>query len=175
VRGWTERWERARTRDLPIAEEVASWLHANLPKPPRSTLLHNDWKLDNMALAPDDPGRCVAVYDWDMCTLGDPLADVGTLLGLWSNRGEAFAASNPMPTQAEGFMTREQAAARYAERSGGDVAALNYYVCFGTFKMAVVLQQIYVRYHRGQTRDERFKGLGDAAEALFRLAAERRG
>jgi aminoglycoside phosphotransferase (APT) family kinase protein len=110
-----------------------------------------------------------------MCTLGDPLADVGTLLGLWSNRGEPFAASNPMPTQAEGFMTREQAAARYAERTGTDVAALDYYVCFGTFKMAVVLQQIYVRFHRGQTRDERFVGLGDAAEALFQLAAERRG
>jgi aminoglycoside phosphotransferase (APT) family kinase protein len=175
VRGWTERWERARVRDLPIAEEVAGWLLANLPAATRSTLLHNDWKLDNMALAPDDPGRCAAVYDWDMCTLGDPLADVGTLLALWSNPGEPFAASNPMPTQVAGFMTREQAAARYAERSGGDVASLAYYVCFGTFKMAVVLQQIYVRYHRGQTRDERFKGLGDAAEALFRLAAERRG
>jgi aminoglycoside phosphotransferase (APT) family kinase protein len=174
VAGWTERFERARTREIPVAEELARWLDEHLPASPPATLLHNDWKLDNMALAADDPGRCVAVYDWDMCTLGDPLADVGTLLALWTDPGEGFAASNPMPTQSPGFLSREQAGARYLERSGLGAAELAWYVCFGTFKMAVVLQQIYVRYHRGQTSDRRFANLAAAAEGLFELAAARR-
>ncbi|MEE9607087.1 MAG: phosphotransferase family protein [Myxococcota bacterium] len=174
LKGWAERFERAKTHDIPIAEEVVRWLEDERPVSPPPTLVHNDWKLDNMAVARDDPGRCVAVYDWDMCTLGDPLCDLGTLLGLWTNRGEGLAGTNPMPTQAPGFMTREEAGGRYAERSGRDVAAIPYYVVFGTFKMGVVLQQIFVRFARGQTRDQRFASLGGAAEGLFRLAAQRR-
>jgi aminoglycoside phosphotransferase (APT) family kinase protein len=174
VRGWADRLERAKTGEVPVAREVVGWLEANLPASPSATLVHNDWKLDNMAVAPDDPGRCVAVYDWDMCTLGDPLCDLGTLLSMWSERGEPPAGSNPMPTQAEGFLGREAAARRYAERSGRALDALPYYVAFGTFKMGVVLQQIYFRFQRGQTRDARFAGLGAAAENLFRLAAARR-
>jgi len=174
VKGWNGRYERAKTGEDPVAAEVMRWLEDNLPGSSRGTLVHNDWKLDNMAIAEDDPGRCVAVYDWDMCTLGDPLCDLGTLLGLWSNRGEAFAGSNPMPTQSEGFMSREEATARYAERSGCELGAIPYYVVFGTFKMGVVLQQIYFRFHAGQTHDERFAGMGDLARSLFELAAARR-
>jgi aminoglycoside phosphotransferase (APT) family kinase protein len=171
--GWTSRWERSRTGDLPVAEEVAGWLADERPDSPTPTLLHNDWRLDNMAVAADDPGRCVAVYDWDMCTLGDPYCDVGTLLSQWANPGEAGGFS-PMPCDAAGFMTRDEAAARYAERSGRSLDVMPYYLVFGTFKMAVVLQQIYVRYHRGQTRDERFAGMGESAVQLFELAAARR-
>jgi aminoglycoside phosphotransferase (APT) family kinase protein len=174
VKGWAERGLRARTEDEPVADEVARWLLTNLPASPPPTLVHNDWKLDNMAIAPDDPGRCVAVYDWDMCTLGDPLCDLGTLLGLWSDPGEAAAGSNPMPTQTPGFLSREAAARRYAERSGVDARAIDYYIVFGTFKMGVVLQQIYVRFHRGQTQDRRFAGLGQLARGLYQLAADRR-
>lgn len=173
VRGWTQRWERARTGELPVAEEVARWLVDNLPASPPHTLLHNDWRLDNMAVAADDPGRCVAVYDWDMCTLGDPLADLGTLLCVWNGPGEP-AGTSPMPTQAPGFLGRPEAAERYGERSGRDMTLLPYYLVFGTFKMAVVLQQIYFRWHRGQTKDERFAGMADAARTLFELAAKRR-
>ena len=174
VKGWAERCERARTEPEPVAEEVVRWLLAELPASPTPTLVHNDWKLDNMAIAPDDPGRCVAVYDWDMCTLGDPLCDLGTLLGLWSDPGEGLAGSNPMPTQTPGFLSRAGAARRYAERSGRDPRALDYYIVFGTFKMGVVLQQIYVRFHRGQTQDRRFAGLGQLARGLYQLAADRR-
>ncbi len=174
VAGWNSRYQRAKTGDDPIAEEMSRWLEKNLPESWSSSLVHNDWKLDNMAVAEDDPGRCVAVYDWDMCTLGDPLCDLGTLLGLWSNRGESFAGSNPMPTQTEGFMTREQAMARYAERTGCDLGSIPYYIAFGTFKMGVVLQQIYTRYHNGQTHDERFAGMGRLASGLYHLAADRR-
>jgi aminoglycoside phosphotransferase (APT) family kinase protein len=174
VKGWAERGERARTEPEPVADEVVRWLFANLPASPAPTLVHNDWKLDNMAIAPDDPGRCVAVYDWDMCTLGDPLCDLGTLLGLWSDPGEGLAGSNPMPTQTPGFLSRDAAARRYAEQSGIDARALDYYIVFGTFKMGVVLQQIYVRFHRGQTQDRRFAGLGQLARGLYQLAADRR-
>jgi len=174
VRGWADRYERAKTEDVAIAHEVIRWLVDRLPASPPPTLVHNDWKLDNMAMAADDPGRCVAVYDWDMCSVGDPLCDLGTLLGLWSNPGEGLAGSNPMPTQSEGFVTRQEATRRYAQRSGADVAAIPYYVVFGTFKMGVVLQQIYFRYHRGQTRDERFAQLGELAKGLYGLAAARR-
>ena len=137
-------------------------------------MLHNDWKLDNMAVDPNDPGRCVAVYDWDMCTMGDPLCDLGTLLCSWIDRDEQAMGPGSMPTQAEGFLRRNEAVARYGERSGRDMGEIAYYHTFGTFKMAVVLLQIYVRYHRGQTQDERFAGMGDAADALFDQASKRR-
>jgi aminoglycoside phosphotransferase (APT) family kinase protein len=174
VRGWTERWERAKVEDDPLADELARWLIDRRPPSPPATLLHNDWRLDNMAVAEDDPGRCVAVYDWDMCTRGDPLADLGTVLSVWYDPDEVPATLNPMPTATPGFLRRPQAVRRYAERSGRDVGAIDYYLVFGTFKMAVVLQQIYFRFHRGQTRDARFAGMGEGAKALFRLAAARR-
>jgi len=174
VTGWAGRFERAKTWEIPIAEEVKTWLLDNLPASPPATLVHNDWRLDNMAVAEDDPGRCVAVYDWDMCTLGDPLCDVGTLLGVWTDSGEVPAGTNPMPTQSPGFMTRREAARRYCERTGRDPEAIPYYVVFGAFKMAVVLQQIFYRFHRGQTQDDRFAELGKLAEGLFILASERR-
>jgi len=174
VTGWARRYERAKTEEVSIAEEVIRWLEDARPVSPAPTLVHNDWKLDNMALAADDPGRCVAVYDWDMCSIGDPLCDLGTLLGLWSNPGEGLAGSNPMPTQSEGFMTREEATLRYTDRNAMDSDAIPYYVVFGTFKMGVVLQQIYLRYHRGQTRDSRFAQLGELAKGLYGLASARR-
>ncbi len=174
VRGWADRLERAKTHEVPVAQEVLRWLEVNLPDSPPPALVHNDWRLDNMAVAADDPGRCVAVYDWDMCTVGDPLCDLGTLLAMWSERGEPPAGTNPMPSQLEGFLGREAAGRRYAERSGCSLDALTYYVVFGTFKMGVVLQQIFVRFQRGQTQDRRFAAMDEAAAGLFRLAGERR-
>ena len=174
VKGWTERFERARVEDFPLADELQRWLQGNLPVSPTATLLHNDWRLDNMAVAADDPSRCVAVYDWDMCTRGDPLCDLGTVLAVWYDPDEVPPSLNPMPTLAPGFLRRAEAAARYGEQSGRDLSQLAYYLVFGTFKMAVVLQQIYFRFHRGQTQDARFASLGEAARSLFRLAAERR-
>ncbi len=174
IGGWSDRWERSRVDDVPVADEVAQWLRDELPESSTPTLLHNDWRLDNMAVAEDDPGRCAAVFDWDMCTLGDPLCDVGTLLSQWGDPGDPSAAFSPMPSTTPGWLSRAQAAERYAARSGRSLAGFDYYLVFGTFKMAVVLQQIYVRYHRGQTKDDRFAGMGDAAVQLFRLAAARR-
>ncbi len=132
--------------------------------------MHNDWRLDNMAVDPADPGRCVAVFDWDMCTRGDPLTDLGTLLASWIEPGEPFEFLAAMPSRAPGFMTRAEAIARYAERSGRDVGRMPYYYVFGLFKMAVVVQQLYFRWHRGQTSDARLAGGEMVAEGLIDLA-----
>ena len=170
VKGWTDRWERARTKDVAAAPTVIAWLNANMPAPPTPTLVHNDWRLDNMAVAADDPGRCVAVYDWDMCTVGDPFTDLGTLLSSWFEEGEEYAFLASMPSRVPGFMTRAEAIARYAERSGRDVRTMPYYYVFGLFKMAGVVQQLYYRWHKGQTPDARMAGGEAVAEGLIGLA-----
>jgi aminoglycoside phosphotransferase (APT) family kinase protein len=170
VKGWKDRWERAKTKENPAADAVARWLADAMPPSPPPTLVHNDWRLDNMAVDPADPGRCVAVFDWDMCTRGDPLTDLGTLLASWIEPGEPFEFLAAMPSRAPGFMTRAEAIARYAERSGRDVGRMPYYYVFGLFKMAVVVQQLYFRWHRGQTSDARLAGGEMVAEGLIDLA-----
>ncbi len=174
VSGWADRWQNARHQSNPVADEVASWLAGSVPVSGTPSLIHNDWRLDNMAVDPDDPGKCVAVYDWDMTTRGDPLADVGTLMATWYDPGEAPSSLNPMPTAAPGWLRRSEALERYAATSGREMANIEWYIVFGTWKLAVVLQQIYIRWLKGQTRDERFAALGAGAERLFELAAERR-
>lgn len=172
--GWIGRWNRARHEPNPLVEELAEWLGKTKPPSPLPTLLHNDWRLDNMAVDPDDPGVCVAVYDWDMCTRGDPFADVGTLMACWFDQDEESIFLDPMPTDTAGFMSRAEAINRYGRKSGRDMSGMNWYVVFGTFKMAVILQQIYIRWLRGQTKDARFATMGRDASRLFELAAARR-
>lgn len=174
VEGWGGRWEKAKHEDNPLADEVGRWLADEIPPESAPTLLHNDWRLDNMAVSPDDPGRCVAVYDWDMATRGDPLADLGTLMGSWFDPGEAPGELSMMPTQSPGWLPRDTAVARYAEQSGRDLAHVDWHLVFGAWKLAVILQQIYIRWLRGQTKDDRFATLDEGARHLFRLAAERR-
>jgi aminoglycoside phosphotransferase (APT) family kinase protein len=175
VDGWTRRWERARHQDTPDADDVAGWLRSTMPESPTATLIHNDWRLDNMAVSPDDPGTCVAVYDWDMCTRGDPLSDLGTLMGSWFDPGETPEDLVMMPTTAPGWMSRKSAVERYSRLTGHDVSSIDWYLVFGAWKMGVILQQIYIRWLRGQTKDDRFANLGAGAEHLFRLASVRRG
>ena len=174
VEGWRTRWEKARHEENPLAIELGDWLEDNLPPETRPTLLHNDWRLDNMAVAPDDPSRCVAVYDWDMATRGDPLADLGTLMGSWFDPGEAPGELSMMPTQVPGWLDRSSAVTRYLDQSAVEPAQIDWYLVFGAWKLAVILQQIYIRWLRGQTRDDRFAGLDEGARHLFRLAADRR-
>jgi aminoglycoside phosphotransferase (APT) family kinase protein len=174
VDGWAARYERAQTRDLPVVAELTGWLRAQLPPSPAATLLHNDWRLDNMMLDSHDAGRVVAVFDWDMCTLGDPLADLGTLLASWVEADEGFTgAAATMPSHSPGFLTRREAVQRYGARRGVDVSTVPYYYIFGLFKIGVVLQQIYHRFHLGQTKDERFRVMDQLAEMLFQGAMRR--
>lgn len=173
VDGWAGRYDRAKTGDVPVVGEVVQWLRDQLPPSPTPTLVHNDFRLDNMMLDSHDPGRCVAVFDWDMCTRGDPFADVGMLLSAWMEKDEAGAGLSTIPAAVPGFLTRREAVDRYGKRRNVDVSNMPYYYVFGIFKIAVALQQIYYRYHVGQTKDERFQGFGQVAELLFWLAKQR--
>jgi aminoglycoside phosphotransferase (APT) family kinase protein len=168
VEGWTKRWHAAKDRDLVNMEKVSAWLAAHVPEPPRAALLHNDFKLDNLLLDPVDPGRPVAVLDWDMATLGDPLVDLGQLLTYWSDPADAPAWKETamMPSTADGFLTRAEVVERYAAATGIKPAAVRWYEAFGVFRLAVVLQQIYIRYARGQTKDERFAKFARHVDAL---------
>jgi aminoglycoside phosphotransferase (APT) family kinase protein len=151
---------------------VLDRLAAGLPQSRAATLLHNDYRLDNLLLDPADPARVVAVLDWDMCTLGDPLADLGYVLNYWAEPGDdpAWREIAAMPTWREGFPSRAEAIARYAERTGFDVAHIRWYEIFAAFKLAVIVQQIYIRWRRGQTRDERFRRYDERVAGLAQKA-----
>jgi aminoglycoside phosphotransferase (APT) family kinase protein len=180
VRGWAERYERARTRDIPVIRDLARWLADRIPPAPPPTLLHNDFKLDNLMLDRADPGRVVAVLDWEMATVGDPLVDVGLLLCYWADAADppARRSSVSQVTAEPGFLTRAELLARYAAATGRDVSRIAFYETFALYKVAVVVQQIYVRYQRGQTRDPRFAAFEDRVVGLAEAAldlAERSG
>ena len=173
VEGWASRWERSKTSDVSQMTELAAWLVAHLPaEPAQHTLVHNDFKLDNTMLAADDPTRIVAVLDWEMCTVGDPLIDLGLLLCYWPQPGDPpiLTGSLSAVTMQPGWFTRDEIIARYAATSGRDLTNIDYFYIFAMFKLAVVLQQIYYRYHVGQTRDERFKDFDQRVAALFHTA-----
>ncbi len=174
VTGWAERWERAKDREVPAITDVARWLAERLPAPVDATLVHNDWKLDNLMLDPADPGRVVAVFDWEMCTLGDPLVDLGTLLCYWAEEGDPYSRQGPVVqvTSLPGWLTRTELVERYAAGSGRDISKIAWYEAFALYKTAVVVQQIYIRWKRGQTKDERFGAMAPRVDALARAATE---
>ena len=167
VEGWSERWRRALTAPVPAMEPVMQWLAAERPEPRRVAMLHQDYKFDNVMFAPRDPTRMTAVLDWEMATVGDPLADLGLSLTYWS-LPEAHKVAGM--DEAAGWWTRERMIERYVERTGFDVTGLHWYEVLGTFKLAVIVQQIYARYEHGQTTDARFAGMGRMAEALAERA-----
>ena len=173
VRGWAERWDGAKTDELPEMEQVVRWLQDRLPLSSEATLVHNDYKLDNVMMHPAGE-RVEAVLDWEMTTLGDPLADLGLTLCYWAWAGAAFDEASTalsLITTRPGWFTRDQFLERYARQTGRDVTLVGYYEVLGIFKLAVILQQIYYRFHRGQTQDERFRHLNERVRRLVRLAA----
>ncbi|HVS33686.1 MAG TPA: phosphotransferase family protein [Thermoanaerobaculia bacterium] len=172
IRGWTERWHGARTGDVPDMEWLAKWLEERIPADPaRATLLHGDYKLDNVMFDPVQPSRITGVFDWEMSAIGDPLVDLGIVLCYWVH---AVSDDDAIPgvTRRSGWFKREEILARYAERSGSDVGDIAVYEVFALFKLAVVIQQIYARYVRGQTDDPRFAALGGRVAQLARTASE---
>ena len=156
VRGWAERWERAKTEEIAEMDQLLRWLAERMPESPAPTLVHNDFKLDNVMLDERDPGRIEAVLDWEMATVGDPLVDLGLVLCYWGQPSDP-GGTKPSLTSMPGWFSRQQVIEYYGKRSGRDLSNIAYYEIFAIFKLAVVLQQIYVRFHRGQTRDERFR------------------
>jgi aminoglycoside phosphotransferase (APT) family kinase protein len=181
VNGWTGRWTNARTDDVPAVDRAAQWLIGRLAAlPPLAgsaggpALIHNDYKYDNLVLDPEDLARVVAVLDWEMSTLGDPLMDLGTTLGYWVDPGDApeLRTIPAGPTSLPGNLDRAGVVRRYAEKSGRDVSEILFYYVFGLFKIAVIAQQIYYRYHLGLTGDERFARLLDGVRILGRTAVQ---
>jgi aminoglycoside phosphotransferase (APT) family kinase protein len=169
VRGWTERWQRSKIDEIPEMEAMAAWLTANLPPDPtRPTVVHGDFKLDNVMLDEADFGRPVAVFDWEMSALGNPLVDLGIYLAYWTH-AKPVSGQDALSsvTDRPGWMTRNEIVERYARTSGRDVSQLPYFEAFALYKIAVVIQQIYFRYRRGQTDDTRFANFG---ERVLRLA-----
>jgi len=173
VRGWADRWSRAKTQDNLEMDRVIGWLAKNLPRSPAPTLVHNDYKLDNVVLAAPSPDQIEAVLDWEMATVGDPLSDLGVTLAYWAwaNAPEVRAAAIPAFTLEPGWFTRDEFVERYARLTARDVSGIGYYEVLGVFKIAVIIQQIYFRFHQGQTNDERFRNFGVRVQGLARLAA----
>ncbi len=174
VEGWYKRWHAAKEEDLPEMEAVYHWMKGNLLPSTEYSLVHNDYKLDNVMLAKDDPGRLVAIFDWDMCTLGDPLSDLGALLCYWTEPTDPpyFQGMAMMPTGDLGFLTRQELVKRYAQQSGRSVHHINFYHTLGLFRLVVIIAQIYIRYARGQTQDERFAAFGPMIPLMARAAVE---
>jgi aminoglycoside phosphotransferase (APT) family kinase protein len=173
VRGWTERWHRSRTTPLTEMDALADWLREHLPADPAvPSVVHGDFKLDNVMLDDGDLGRIVAVLDWEMSALGDPLVDLGILLAYWGptappEQRDALTTVTDRP----GYLRPEEMVERYAARSGRDVSRIRYYEIFAVFKIAVVIQQIYYRYVQGQTADRRFATFDARVAYLARHAA----
>jgi aminoglycoside phosphotransferase (APT) family kinase protein len=175
VAGWTERWNNARTDDIPAVDHAARWLADHLPASSSGgTLIHNDYKYDNLVLDPEDLARIRAVLDWEMTTLGDPLMDLGTSLGYWIDPDDApeLRLIPAGPTTHPGNLSRAEVVQRYAGQTGRDVSEILFYYTFGLFKIAVIAQQIYYRYRQGLTHDDRFARLIDGVRLLGRTAGQ---
>jgi aminoglycoside phosphotransferase (APT) family kinase protein len=170
VDGWAARFERAATDDAPDLGPLVAWLRASTPASPAPTLVHNDFKLDNVVLDPEDPTRVRAVLDWEMSTVGDPLLDLGTSIAYWQDPGDPEEL-RALRLGGGGNLTRRDVVERYAARTGRAVTHMPFYYALALFKVAVIAQQIYARYRRGLTADERFARMGDAVRVLGRAGA----
>lgn len=159
VEGWTDRYQKARTWNVPSFGKVTAWLKANTPEDVATCVIHGDFRLDNVVLDPEDPARVVGVLDWEMATLGDPLMDLGNSLAYWVEAGDdPFIRSlRRQPTHLPGMLTRAEVVAAYFERTGLAPRDFTFYEVYGLFRLAVIAQQIYYRYHHRQTRNPAFK------------------
>lgn len=170
VHGWIGRYERAKTSDIAEVKQLTDWLIQHIPKSPDATIIHYDYKLNN-AMFSHDLRTMNGLFDWEMTTVGDPLADVGAALSYWMQADDPEmllkGLGKPPLTTQKGFYTREEFIARYAEKSGRDLTHIHYYTKFAYFKLAVICQQIYFRYIKGQTLDPRFKNMDKFVHSLI--------
>jgi len=161
VRGWSDRYRKAKTWNVGSYEKVMTWLEENQPEDVRTCVIHNDFRLDNLVLAPDDPMRVAGVLDWEMATLGDPLMDLGGALAYWiqADDDRVFARFRRQPTHIPGMFTREEAVAYYTSKMGISMRPeqWSFYEVFGLFRLAVIAQQIYYRYFHKQTHNLAYK------------------
>ncbi len=169
---WHGQWEKSKTRELEVVDSVHARLAARIPEQGPATIVHGDYRLDNMILSP--AGEVAAVVDWELCTLGDPLADVGLLMVYWSEPGDEFVPLFEPATMAPGFPTREHLAERYARSSGRDLGQLDFFVALGYWKLAIILEGVFARYAAGQYGDsgEGFEQFAKIVERLAEAADE---
>lgn len=175
VHGWIGRYERAKTDEIAEVDRLTDYLTTAIPSSPKPTIIHYDYKLNN-AMFDADFTKMVGLFDWEMTTVGDPLADVGATMSYWIQADDPEALKTglgePPVTIMDGFYTRAQFIQAYAEKSGRNVDGINYYVTFAYFKLAVICQQIYARYHKGQTNDPRFKHFNQFVKNLVQHAVK---
>ena len=172
IDGWSRRWEAARTRDVPAMGVVTELLRSNVPVSSQVSILHNDYKLDNTMVG--DDGTLVAVFDWDMATLGDPLVDLGTLLAYWAQPDDpTYLVFGSNAVAIGDVMPKDEVRERYAQRSGADLGDVDYFEGLALFRIAVIIEQIYARYVAGQTNDDRFASFEPLAPMLAEAAYDR--
>ena len=172
VEGWRRRWEDAVTPDTVNCDKVMQWLFDHMPaESGRASVIHNDYKLDNVIFSLDDPLELIGVLDWEMATVGDPIMDLGCTLGYWVQTSDPdfFRESRTMPSDAPGAPSRVEIISRFQQRTGLAVENFPFYFCFGLFRLLVIGQQIYYRYYHGHTRDERFAGFLKKAFVLQKM------
>jgi aminoglycoside phosphotransferase (APT) family kinase protein len=159
VDGWSERYLKAKTWNVPSFARVRAWLQAHTPEDVATCVIHNDWRFDNVVLDPADPTRVIGVLDWEMATLGDPLMDLGSALAYWvqADDGAFMRSTRRQPTHLPGMLKRREVVDYYLQRSGLATPNWTFYEVFGLFRLAVIIQQIYYRYHHGQTRNPAFR------------------
>jgi aminoglycoside phosphotransferase (APT) family kinase protein len=172
VRGWTERYHGSKTHDYLEVEKISTWMQQYLPPTAAVSLIHNDYKYDNVVLDPSDITKIVGVLDWEMCTIGDSLSDLGTVLAYWVDKTDPreIQESRWGPTNEDGSFTRAEIVQRYAQKTGCDVSHIAFYLAFARFKLAVIVQQIYFRYHQGLTKDARFAAMPATIQMLLRAS-----
>ena len=172
VGGWIERYHGSQTHDLAEVEKVSVWLKEHKPHEAACALIHNDYKYDNVVLDPADITRIVGVLDWEMCTIGDPLTDLGTALAYWIDPQDPEELKRIQwgPTTLPGTLTRTQLVERYASTTARDVSHMVFYRVLALFKVAVIIQQIYYRYHHGLTKDARFASLPEVITVVLGAA-----
>jgi aminoglycoside phosphotransferase (APT) family kinase protein len=174
VRGWTERYQGSKTDELSEVDRLSAWMREHMPSACGAALIHNDYKYDNVVLDAEDVTKIKGVLDWEMCTIGDPLSDLGTTLAYWVDPqdSEDLQKIRWCPSTYPGSLSRAELAARYSRTSGRDISGLVFYLVFARFKIAVIVQQIYYRYRQGLTRDARFSGMAEVVRILMRAALD---
>ncbi|GAC1388696.1 MAG: phosphotransferase family protein [Acidimicrobiales bacterium] len=175
LKRWYSQFQQSaatQNRQVPVVDEIHAFLSSRIPVQGKSAIVHGDYRLDNTMISVE--GKVAAVLDWEICTLGDPLADVGLLMVYWADRGDKNVLLGVSPTTADGFPTRAELRSRYAERSGRDVSALDFYIAFGYWKLACILEGVYSRYAGGAMGGDRsgFEGFAEQVQNLGEAARE---
>lgn len=169
VYGWIKRYDLSKTEQFTVVEELEQWFKQHIPSKSEATIVHNDFKINNVVFDKEKIGQIIGILDWELSTIGDPLTDFGSMVAYWGEDGDPDMGVNII-TDLEGFYNRRELVEAYAIASHRTLDSINYYVSFGFYKLAVILQQIYYRWKIGELKDDRFADLNYAISNLFEMA-----